>query len=60
MFNKKASVSIRALSFAENVAKHSQTRCKQLFVIFQLNLGDRDMTYNFYMIKYCLNSNHKS
>ena len=38
MFYKKASVS-RAISFTENAAKHSQTRCKQLFVIFQLNLG---------------------
>ena len=38
MFYKKAYIS-RALSFAENAAKHSQTRCKQLSVIFQLNLG---------------------
>ena len=40
MVYKKVSVS-RVLSFAENAAKHSQTRCKQLFAIFQLNLGQR-------------------
>ena len=40
MLYKKTSVS-RALSFAENAAKHSQTRCKQLFVIqgVPINMG---------------------